>query len=213
MILPTDITPTRKTSTRTRSKCSSANVTKATTQTSRPGLPRPVVHSNIIKDGDGHGQIVVAAIQDVATVGPARQRAPCVVEDGSPFAKAEVGGNDDAAAVIRLSQQVEEQRTSFRQERKVAWQPDTQPRRSISSSSKVIASQTGTGFRPPAHFRGHENATISKILFDRLTRRVFLQKTLGFQHGKTVELCPYCSSSYLWADNVNVQSDRANHSD
>lgn len=35
-----------------------------------------------------------------------------VVEDGGPFAEAEVGGDDDAGALIELAQQVEEQRSA-----------------------------------------------------------------------------------------------------
>lgn len=35
-----------------------------------------------------------------------------VAEDGSPFAEAEVGGDDDAGALIEFAQQVEEQRSA-----------------------------------------------------------------------------------------------------
>ncbi len=35
-----------------------------------------------------------------------------VAEDRGPFAKAEVGGDDDAGALVELAQQVEEQRSA-----------------------------------------------------------------------------------------------------
>ncbi len=35
-----------------------------------------------------------------------------IPEDGGPFAEAEVGGYDDAGALVELAQQVEEQRSA-----------------------------------------------------------------------------------------------------
>lgn len=35
-----------------------------------------------------------------------------VAEDGGPFAEAEIGGDDDAGALIKLAQQMEEQRST-----------------------------------------------------------------------------------------------------
>lgn len=43
-----------------------------------------------------------------------------VAEDRGPFAKAEVGGDDDAGALIKLAQQVEEQRSAGGTEREVS---------------------------------------------------------------------------------------------
>ncbi len=43
-----------------------------------------------------------------------------IAEDGSPFAEAEVGGDDDAGALVKLAQQVEEQRSTRGTERKVS---------------------------------------------------------------------------------------------
>ena len=43
-----------------------------------------------------------------------------VAEDGGPFAEAEVGGDDDAGALIKLAQQVEEQCSTGGAERKIS---------------------------------------------------------------------------------------------
>ncbi len=60
-------------------------------------------------------EAVVSCFQDMATVGQAveqRGRHFGVAEDGRPFAEAEVGGDDDAGALIKLAQQVEQQRST-----------------------------------------------------------------------------------------------------
>ena len=52
-------------------------------------------------------EAVVSCFQDMATVGQAVEQRGChfsVAEDGSPFAKAEVGGDDDAGALIKFAQ-------------------------------------------------------------------------------------------------------------
>ena len=43
-----------------------------------------------------------------------------VAEDGGPFAEAQVGGDDDAGALVEFAQQMEEQRTARGTERQVA---------------------------------------------------------------------------------------------
>jgi len=35
-----------------------------------------------------------------------------ISEDAGPFAEAEIGGDDDAGALVKLAQQMEEQRTT-----------------------------------------------------------------------------------------------------
>ena len=35
-----------------------------------------------------------------------------ITEDGSPFAEAEIGGDDDAGALVEFAQEVEEQRAA-----------------------------------------------------------------------------------------------------
>ena len=54
-----------------------------------------------------------SGFKDVTAVGEAveeRGRHFGVAEDGGPFAEAEVGGDDDAGALVKLAQQVEQQR-------------------------------------------------------------------------------------------------------
>ena len=43
-----------------------------------------------------------------------------VAEDGGPFAEAEVCGDDDAGALVKLAEEMEEQRTAGGAERQVA---------------------------------------------------------------------------------------------
>ena len=58
-------------------------------------------------------EAVVPGFEDVAVVGePIEQRGGhlCVAKDACPFTEAEVGGDDDAGALIKSAEQVEEQR-------------------------------------------------------------------------------------------------------
>jgi len=60
-------------------------------------------------------EAVVAGLEDVAVMGkPIEQRGGHfgVAEHTGPFAEAEVGGNDDAGALVEFAQQVEEQCTA-----------------------------------------------------------------------------------------------------
>ena len=60
-------------------------------------------------------EAVIAGFQDVASVGQAVEERGghlCITEDCGPFAEAEVGGDDDAGALVELAQQVEEQRAA-----------------------------------------------------------------------------------------------------
>ena len=50
-----------------------------------------------------------------------------IAEDGCPFAEAEVGGDDDAGALIELAQQVEEQRSAFFWRLPMFWKPLMSP--------------------------------------------------------------------------------------
>jgi len=56
---------------------------------------------------------VVSGFEDVAAVGePVEQRGShlCVAKDACPLTEAKVGGDDDAGALIKSAEQVEEQR-------------------------------------------------------------------------------------------------------
>ena len=44
----------------------------------------------------------------------------CITEDGGPFAEAEVGGDDDAGAFVKLAHKMEEQGTARCAERQVS---------------------------------------------------------------------------------------------
>ena len=58
-------------------------------------------------------EAVVSGLEDVAVVSePVEQRGChlCIAKDAGPFAEAQVGGDDDAGALIKLAQQMEEQR-------------------------------------------------------------------------------------------------------
>ena len=68
-------------------------------------------------------EAVVSGFQDVAAGGEAveeRRGHFRVAEHGGPFAEAEVGGYDDADALVELAQQMEEQRTARGAEQQVA---------------------------------------------------------------------------------------------
>jgi len=57
-------------------------------------------------------EAIVSGFQDVAVVGePVEQRGGhlCVAEHAGPFTEAEVGGDDDAGALVQSAQQMEEQ--------------------------------------------------------------------------------------------------------
>ena len=57
-------------------------------------------------------EAVVSGFQDVAVVSEAIQesgRHLGVTEDGGPFAKAEIGGDDDAGALVELAEKMEQQ--------------------------------------------------------------------------------------------------------
>ena len=58
-------------------------------------------------------EAVVSSLQDVAVMGEPieqRRRHLGIAEDGGPFAEAEVGGDDDAGALVERAQQMEQQR-------------------------------------------------------------------------------------------------------
>ena len=58
-------------------------------------------------------EAIVSGFEDVAVVGePVEQRGGhlCVSEDACPFTEAEVGGDNDAGALVQPAQQMEEQR-------------------------------------------------------------------------------------------------------
>jgi hypothetical protein len=60
-------------------------------------------------------EAVISGFQDMATMCQAVEQSSChlgIAEDGGPFAEAEVGGDDDAGALIKLAQQVEQQRSA-----------------------------------------------------------------------------------------------------
>ena len=57
----------------------------------------------------------VSGFKDMAVVGePVEQRGGHlgISEDGSPFREAQVGGDDDAGALVELAQEMEEQSTA-----------------------------------------------------------------------------------------------------
>ena len=74
-------------------------------------------------------EAVVACLQDVAAVGQAVEecgRHFGIAEDGGPFATAQVRGDDDAGAFVKLAQQPSISNTaSLRQDRPrpTAWSP------------------------------------------------------------------------------------------
>jgi hypothetical protein len=60
-------------------------------------------------------EAVVSGLQDVAVMGQPIEQRGChlgVAKDGSPFAEAEVGGDDDAGALVEGAQQMEQQRSA-----------------------------------------------------------------------------------------------------
>ena len=68
-------------------------------------------------------EAVVSGLEDVAVVGQAVEqcgRHLGIAEDARPFAEAQVGGDDDAGALIELAQEMEEQRTAGCTERQIA---------------------------------------------------------------------------------------------
>src|SRR5271165_5141248 len=68
-------------------------------------------------------EAVVSGFEDVAVVSEAveqRRRHLGVAEDSGPFAEAEVCGDDDAGAFVKLAQEVEQQRAAGSAERQVA---------------------------------------------------------------------------------------------
>ena len=57
-------------------------------------------------------EAVVSCFQDVAVVSEAVEesgRHLGVTEDGGPFAEAEIGGDDDAGALVELAEEMEQQ--------------------------------------------------------------------------------------------------------
>ena len=80
----------------------------------------------ILFGGGGTGleaEAVVSGLQNVAAVGEAvEQRSGHlgIAKDAGPFAEAEVSGDDDAGAFVKLAQKVEEQGTTRGAERQVA---------------------------------------------------------------------------------------------
>ena len=60
-------------------------------------------------------EAVVSGFKDVAMMGEPVEQCGChlgIAEDAGPFAKAEVGGDDDAGALVEFTQQMEEQCTA-----------------------------------------------------------------------------------------------------
>jgi len=60
-------------------------------------------------------EAVVSGLQDVAAVGQAVEECSChpgIAEDGGPFTTAQVRGDDDAGAFVKLAQQMEEKRAA-----------------------------------------------------------------------------------------------------
>ena len=60
-------------------------------------------------------EAVIACLEDVAMMGEAIQQGGghlCIAEDASPFAKAQVGGDHDAGALVEFAEQVEQQRAT-----------------------------------------------------------------------------------------------------
>jgi hypothetical protein len=60
-------------------------------------------------------EAVVSGFENVAAVSEAIEERRChlrVAENGSPLAKAEIGRDDDAGALVELAQQIEEQRAA-----------------------------------------------------------------------------------------------------
>ena len=60
-------------------------------------------------------EAVVSGFEDVAMMSePVEQRGRhlCIAEHAGPFAEAQVGGDDEAGALVEFAQQMEEQRTT-----------------------------------------------------------------------------------------------------
>ena len=60
-------------------------------------------------------EAVVSGFEDVAVVGKPVEQRRChlgIAEHAGPLAEAEVGGDDDAGALVELAQEVEEQRAA-----------------------------------------------------------------------------------------------------
>ena len=58
-------------------------------------------------------EAVIPGFKDVAVVGEAVEECRChlgIAEDASPFAEAEVGGDDDAGLLVELAEHMEQQR-------------------------------------------------------------------------------------------------------
>src|SRR5208283_3240543 len=76
--------------------------------------------------GGGAGleaEAVVSGFQDVAVMGQAIEqgrRHLGVAKNPGPFAEAEVGGDDDAGALVKLAEQMEEQGAAGRAERQIS---------------------------------------------------------------------------------------------
>ena len=66
---------------------------------------------------------VISSFEDVAAMGEAIEQRRChlgVTEDSGPFAEAQVGGNDDAGALVKFAEKMEQQRTARGAERQVS---------------------------------------------------------------------------------------------
>ena len=60
-------------------------------------------------------EAVVSGFKDVAVVGKPVEQCGChlgIAEDAGPFAEAQVGGDDDAGALIELAEKMKQQRTA-----------------------------------------------------------------------------------------------------
>ena len=57
-------------------------------------------------------EAVVSCFEDVAVMSEVVEKRGChlgVTEDGGPFAEAEIGGDDDAGALVELAEKMEQQ--------------------------------------------------------------------------------------------------------
>jgi hypothetical protein len=62
-------------------------------------------------------EAVITCFQDVAVVGETVEESCChlgIAKDGGPFAEAEIGGNDDAGALVEFAEEMEQQSAACR---------------------------------------------------------------------------------------------------
>ncbi len=92
-----------------------------------------------------------------------------IAEDGCPFAEAQVGGDDDAGALVELAQEVEEQRAARGAERQVSQlvQYDQVQFRQVLGDLAGLALGLLL-FQGIDQFNGREEADPSTVVFDGL---------------------------------------------